>query len=103
MSPCKLYIDNFRKTLLNHIKAIDSSCEEEKENVARSMYEYIIKNKYALEHGDNAVVYQILKDKLDDMHYIMRIPWASNYYLLIFGNALVEDINGIPELIEIEN
>ena len=100
MAPYNISIMNFRKTLLNHIKAIDCASEEQKEDVARSMYEYIIQNKYVLEHEE---ISQVIRDKLDDMHYNRRIPWASNYYLLLFGNPLIEDLNGIPDLIEIQN
>ena len=45
MAPYKISINNFRKTLLNHIKAVDCATEEQKEDVAKSMYEYIIQNK----------------------------------------------------------
>ena len=100
MAPYKMYIDNFRKTLLNYINAIDCATEEQKENVARSMYEYIIRNKYVLEHEE---ICRLIRDKLDDMHYEKRIQWASNYHLLIFGKAFVEDLNCIPDLIEIQN
>ena len=103
MAPYKISINNFRKTLLNHIKAVDCATEEQKEDVAKSMYEYIIQNKYVLEFGEHEGISQVIRDKLEDMHYNRRIPWASNYYLLLFGVPLVEDLNGIPDLIEIQN
>ena len=100
MAPYKISINNFRKTFLNYINAIDCATEEQKENIARSMYEYIIRNKYVLE---NEGICEVIKDELEVMHYEKRIPWASNYYLLLFGVPLVEDLNGIPDLIEIQN
>jgi len=85
-------INNFRVTLFNYVIADNDEQQKDKNNI--DMYEYIIKNKQFLFCDEHVELYKIVRDKLQDMHYEKRIPWASNYYLLIFGNPLVEDVNG---------
>jgi hypothetical protein len=79
-------------TLFNYVIADNDEQQKDKNNI--DMYEYIIKNKQFLFCDEHVELYKIVRDKLQDMHYEKRIPWASNYYLLIFGNPLVEDVNG---------
>ena len=84
-------INNFRVTLFNYVIADN---DDNKDKGDMNMYEYIINNKQFLFCEEHVDLCKIVRDKLQDMHYERRIPWASNYYLLIFGNPLVEDLNG---------
>ena len=90
-------LDNFRRT-------IDSVIDEkQKDNIDINVYDYIIANKRLLFCEENVELCRLIRYKLHEMHYEKRISWASNYHLLIFGKSLLEDLNGIPDLIEIQN
>ena len=86
-------IDNFRRTIYEYVND-----ENQKDNIDIIIYDYIISNKNLLFCEEHVDLCEIIRDKLRDLHYKKRIPWASNYHLLIFGTSLVEDVNGPPDL-----
>jgi hypothetical protein len=106
----QIQIENFRKTMFNYINSLENAHPNHKIDTLKNMFDYVILIKDILFYQDlHKDICESIKNRLRDTHYRLRVPWASNYHLILFGYSLIEDINGddlrnindndLPELI----
>ena len=90
-------------TIGNYLIAIKQGhTRKEKVNCSKMMFNYIISEKQNVLDMNimNERFIYTMKDKLIELHD-QNVPWAYNYYLLLFDNIMPDVVNEI--ILEDEN
>ena len=90
-------------TIGNYLIAIKQGhTKKERVNCSKMMFNYIISEKQNVMNMNimNERFIYTMKDKLIELHE-QNVPWAYNYYLLLFDNIMPDVVNEI--ILEDEN